>query len=139
MNTELFAKIRDMIREHPEQHDQSAWESQPVDECGTTRCVAGWAVALTTGLPVYSWQPGEEIRLSDATLRLAHEKGVYVEDLGDNGVVPALAARLLSLTPNEAGSLFYSEDERAHRAVEKAAAGDRVGFLLALIGGDEDA
>lgn len=142
MNTELFAKIRDMIREHPERHDQSTWESQSVTgECGTARCVAGWAVTLTTGKPVYSWRPGEEIRLSDATIDLAHDKGVYMEDPHDSAAVPDLAVKLLGLrNATHAHLLFYiADDERARRAVEKAAAGDREGFLLALNGGGQDA
>ncbi len=35
----LATKIWDQIAEHPETHDQSSWE----DECGTTKCIAGWA------------------------------------------------------------------------------------------------
>lgn len=54
VNTELFKKIYKQITEHPESHDQGLYEANvewngatrndglPV--CGTTRCVAGWAI-----------------------------------------------------------------------------------------------
>ena len=139
MNTELFRQINEIISARPEKHDQATWESQSPRECGTARCVAGWAVYLTTGEPLLSWQPGEDIRLSDATVELAHDKGVYVEHPGDSVTIPRLAAKLLGLTRDEAASLFYSDDLPARWAVEKAAAGDRDGFLLVLTGGGEDA
>ncbi len=44
-NRELFQKIHDQITGHPETHNQDSWESL----CGTTRCVAGWAVHFTNG------------------------------------------------------------------------------------------
>lgn len=141
MNTELFQKIHNAITTQPDQHDQSTWESQSVHDCDTTRCVAGWAIHLTTGQPVLSWQPGEEIRLSDATIDLAHDKGVYVEDPEDSAAILDLAFKLLGLEDfMQAHLLFYvATDERARRAVEKAAAGDRDGFLLTLNGGGQDA
>lgn len=48
MNTELMIKVRDHIVAHPEQHDQATWAEKT--ECGTTACVAGWALIL--GSPV---------------------------------------------------------------------------------------
>ena len=69
-NTELFKKIRDQIKRDPQSFDMKNWgfspaeaaeeegdwdhdyydvntrqvETIPASECGTTRCVAGWAV-----------------------------------------------------------------------------------------------
>jgi hypothetical protein len=33
--------VWDIVRLHPDRHDQSTWEA--VNTCGTTRCIAGWA------------------------------------------------------------------------------------------------
>ncbi|AZM51806.1 hypothetical protein DMA15_03740 [Streptomyces sp. WAC 01529] len=45
INTDLLIKIRDKIREHPEQHDQAHWARRT--SCGTTYCIAGWAAVLS--------------------------------------------------------------------------------------------
>lgn len=49
INTELFQKIYDQISQHPETHDQATFEYRDIS-CGTTRCVAGWAVAIAHGI-----------------------------------------------------------------------------------------
>ncbi|MER6853775.1 hypothetical protein AB0A81_38750 [Streptomyces flaveolus] len=57
-NADLAARIRTHIAEYPEHHDQEAWLSgadvlhpeddlNSPDHCGTTLCVAGYAVHLT--------------------------------------------------------------------------------------------
>lgn len=44
---ETAQAVLDIVRMNPEQHDQNVWETGDLeDECGTTRCVAGWAVHL---------------------------------------------------------------------------------------------
>src|SRR6266567_3851879 len=77
MDTELMAKVRKVVADNPERHDQSVWISnvfnlygasmatagearawafqdvpdEPMDDdrpvCGTTGCVAGWVVILS--------------------------------------------------------------------------------------------
>lgn len=44
----LARRIWDHISDHPQTHNQSNWVTY-TPGCGTTRCVAGWAVYLTTG------------------------------------------------------------------------------------------
>jgi len=80
-NTDLFRKIHDQITTHPESHDQGDWESP----CGTTRCVAGWALHLTEPhLPV------------EVTARLLC-RGVGIAHCDfDSDAIPAAAENLLS-------------------------------------------
>lgn len=48
VNQEMFRRIDELITEFPELHYQNQWETDPryTGRCGTTRCVAGWAVWL---------------------------------------------------------------------------------------------
>lgn len=48
VNREYFQKILDLTIEYPELHNQESWEAPPehTGRCGTTRCIAGWAVWL---------------------------------------------------------------------------------------------
>ena len=116
MNTELFKQIDDIIAPAGQvdgsRFDMGSWES-----CGTTRCVAGWAIHLTTGQPL--WADGYQ--QSDATLELAREHGttMFSDREADFG---ALAGKLLGLAPQER-ELFYSEDEVAAEFVHLAAQG----------------
>lgn len=111
LNIRLFQKIHAQIESFPESHNQGSWE------CGTSRCVAGWAVHLTTGQPVYA-----TIGLHPATRELAGELGVRT------GSIPAVARRLLGVTADEAGRLFYADDEQAAEAVRLAATGQADAF-----------
>lgn len=42
--TEMRQKVLDQILAHPEQHNQNNFGEKT--ECGTTMCIAGWAVTL---------------------------------------------------------------------------------------------
>jgi len=112
MNTELFSKIDEVIQNTPERHYQGTWES--VNECGTTRCIAGWAVHLTTGTPVYD-RHGDPTRES---AQLASSLGV-----SDPWHISAVAQRLLDITPEQAGKLFFATDEDARQIVHAVATG----------------
>ena len=48
-NEELFRRVADAIEANPEQYDQGQWE------CGTTRCLAGWANRLTGHVVPATW------------------------------------------------------------------------------------
>lgn len=112
LNIPLFRKIHAQIESFPESHNQGSWE------CGTSRCVAGWAVHLTTGQPVYA-----TIGLHSATRKLVEEL-----DVRDTGSIPAVARRLLGITADEAGRLFYADEAQAAEAVRLAATGQADAF-----------
>ena len=54
-NVELMERVRDAIALHPECHNQATWATEghvtaeQAPECGTSFCIAGWAIALATG------------------------------------------------------------------------------------------
>ena len=94
---ELAQKILDQITEHPETHNQSSW----VDTCGTTYCVAGWAVAFNCQ------RGGAECEALFAGLR------ALARELNTAPYWSTLGQKLLGLDDEDAASLFYSTDEEA--------------------------
>lgn len=120
---ELWKKIDKQITDHPETHFQGSWEADysefpglrgdGLEMCGTTRCLAGWAIAFNS-------LPGEE--LCDARDRLAADLGV-----GGPWDDPymTVAASLLGLGPERARELFLniSEGEIAEVVHEMATGG----------------
>ena len=127
MNIELFRKIDEVIQNAPEMHYQGTWES--ANECGTTRCIDGWAVALTTGAPLFD-EFGNPTR---ETSQVAREVG-----LSDGLNIGAIGRRLLDLTPQQAGRLFFTREKMARDVVHCFAAGDEEGGFAALGSSDEE-
>lgn len=120
-NVELFRRINEVISARPEEHDQTTWEMRS-PECGTVRCVAGWAIFLTTGANLYA-RPAP-LDLDDGETTLSPQVRELAGELGVPPSVPAVARELLGLTRDEAASLFYSaEDDEARTLVYHIAAG----------------
>jgi hypothetical protein len=120
-NTELFRKIHEIISADPMKLEMSNWERRPIDAyrdpdttleqdlCGTTRCVAGWAVALTTGTPLFVGFSGVR---HPAVKELFRAHGLtFDDDFVD------LGAELLGLDKTDAYRLFFSSDLRAATVV----------------------
>lgn len=123
-NTPLFKKIHEIINLKPELFDMASFEGDSSSECGTTRCIAGWAIRLETGKPLYD----DEGEFTAPTHELADRLGVTVapEDLG---------RELLGLPVDVASRLFYVNDGVGARFVELAAEGREAEALEVL---DED-
>jgi hypothetical protein len=57
---ELAAKVLEHVIRHPERHNQKTWvdnreQANPsVSDCGTTACLAGWAVLLNADDPQHT-------------------------------------------------------------------------------------
>jgi hypothetical protein len=83
-NVGALDQIRTFLREHPDVHDQSTFS------CGTTACVAGWAIALHRGA-----RYGERM------------DPVVCHDDNDDDAIEAEARDLLGLTDRETQALFY--------------------------------
>lgn len=136
LNRELFKKIHDVISVEPDKFRMSDWEDSrhildfegvtPV--CGTTRCIAGWAINLTTDAPIYL--NGEH---SPETIALAREKGARVTEDDDCESVDLeeLGGILLGLDNSQRG-IFYSGDQTAARFVAAVAQGDET-FALEIL------
>ncbi|MFE0101205.1 hypothetical protein [Streptomyces sp. NPDC059009] len=81
-NTELLVKIRDMIREHPEQHDQDHWAKRT--SCGTTYCIAGWAAVLTGAqldwIPVHGGWSANTIDNEDEYIEICAQRVMGLSD-----------------------------------------------------------
>lgn len=46
-NEELFRQVAEAIETKPELYNQGGWYYMDDDDCGTTCCIAGWAVAIS--------------------------------------------------------------------------------------------
>jgi len=136
-NTELFKKIRDQIKRDPKTFDMEAWatdlslevdemgeylhtyydpntgreEEINASECGTIRCVAGWAIhfeAERLGMDVNR-------HLRDVMKDLAKALDI---DWG----YEAVAEHILGI---DGYGLFYKESDEAYRIVDDYAEGRR--------------
>ncbi len=115
-NIELFAKIDRRLTEEEGLLEMTSWEQDgEATSCGTTRCVAGWAIYETTGFPL--WQIGDE-DTTTATRQLAHRLG-----FASSFDFESIGRELLGLTNVEAGRLFYRDNETAREAVRLYARG----------------
>lgn len=114
MNQELFKKIYDIISASPSEFEMSTWEDSE-EQCGTTRCVAGWAIFLTTGKPLYTPE-SSFISMDPSVLELAgvnRDAEVNFEQVGSD---------LLDL-PLSARWLFYTSNGKAREFVRLASEG----------------
>lgn len=85
VNEPFLREVMTWIRLHPEQWDQSHWAAEGA--CGTTYCLAGWAYVLGTG--------------DRFTVESHHAL------IRRGGSVVDTAQRLLGLTDEQAGKLFF--------------------------------
>jgi hypothetical protein len=118
-NTQLFQKIDERLDEDEMLLEMSTWEDTgPV--CGTTRCVAGWAIHEVTGQPLYIG--GQR---NPAIAELA-------ESLGVDDDFEAIGAKLLDLGKGTAAILFFSPNDRARDVVKLFAQGRNDDAFLRL-------
>lgn len=122
MNRELFKKIHDVISVNPESFDMTAWEEGDGTLCGTSRCIAGWAVSIAADAPIYNPVKGADQHFySPPVVDLVERMGLDPDDAS----IPLIAERLLGLTERQANLAFYRFDnERMAQFVKAAADGD---------------
>lgn len=111
-NTAMFRKIHDQISNHPEGFNMLSWESY--DGCGTTRCVAGWAIYLRAEELGYGMT---DDYLSDVVTQLCQ-----------NGVVSdtefeVAGAEILGIDPDGDTALFHCDNNEAADIVKAFAEG----------------
>ncbi|MFG3509628.1 hypothetical protein ACGF5F_29470 [Streptomyces sp. NPDC047821] len=88
-NVDLMLAVREQITNHPETHSQAHWGNKN-RECGTTYCIAGWAITLAQAGT--RWNSSGLMALADGM------------DPGD------CAQRLMGLSSDEATDLFFTMD-----------------------------
>ncbi len=92
-NTDLLLDLKNTLLMHPEQHTQNHWssdsDSNPLEDCGTTACAAGWTCALL-GLTVHQ----------------ARRKSY--NNTSEIGSISKFAGNALGLTDREAVNLFIN-------------------------------
>lgn len=109
LNVPLLTKVMEHIELHPDEHDQSEWaqSDSPQSECGTVKCFAGHAVAMTM-------DQGERFTWIRPTPFLDYRAtGIQDADGRFADRIVDRARQELGLTIQEAGSLFYSAKSRA--------------------------
>ncbi len=134
INTELFKKIDEVIKvEDGAWFEMSDWENRD-QECGTTRCVAGWAVHFATdGASLYADAGGnspEVLELAaslDVRTKVTQADGLEFADLEE------LGGKLLGLEGRQRG-LFYTGNQQAAEVVELFANGQNDEALEVLDG-----
>lgn len=118
---EKFREIHEILTQFPELHHQNFWEAEPEDNgsCGTTRCVAGWAVWLAAkDMGLMSRK--RDTTSHDVLSAVAREHGITDPEYTSSGVLyPVVGARILGLDEDEAGSLFH--DMNGARVVRRVA------------------
>jgi hypothetical protein len=84
-NVDLMIDVRNYLKEHPEEHNQSHWYKETY--CGTRMCIAGTAVFLAEGHEVAKWR-------------------AVTSDLSQH--TTCVARRLLGLNLSETRYLFHT-------------------------------
>lgn len=92
MNIKLLRKIQKAIMQEPEQFDMDYWfqTKEGVPNCGTTACIAGWALSLS--------QKKNPLQVA---VTIDKNFGLF-----DYSGVRNLAAKVLEITIEQADNLF---------------------------------
>lgn len=105
LNVPLVERIIQQLIDHPETHDQNMYGQRTA--CGTTQCVAGWAV-LFSGKDLvweeYGTNPGDAV---------AGRVYAAPGDV-DSRDIDVIAAELLGIEAVPAKSLFYDMRDTHH-------------------------
>lgn len=126
-NIDLLTQVRDLITAQPEKLDMDRWAVVQPDEveftdgttakvsCGTTACIAGWAVQLS-GHKLLVHQYGKH---SDGSFLINSSvaKNGRVVDIEQYG------KKLLGLTTEEADELFFCGNSQAPKLLDTLIAG----------------
>jgi len=111
-NRKRLYQIADVIETYPERHDQDSWIENDDGEaessviyngeeisCGTTQCVAGWALILNNG----GLQAVDSSSVSDEYIFAGNSTASAYSIMHD-------AASILGLSEDDAHTLFYASD-----------------------------
>ena len=98
MNAELGRKVLDYVTAHRDQFDMNVF-GEHVPACGTTACLAGWALLLSgyqiTGFDLFARPDGTEVSGETLSREAGWLLGIPAEEFDADGECP----------------LFYVEDD----------------------------
>lgn len=109
VNRDMFREIHDLTEMFPELHAQECWQAPSGENgrCGTTRCIAGWAV----------WLKAREMGLINRkrdTLdigmlrQVGRQAGADMDDVfGWDSLYEVISRKILGLDNRAANSLFH--------------------------------
>lgn len=119
MNQALFKKVYNAISARPHEFDMDTWE-EPEAGCGTTRCLAGWAIFETTGQPL--WDPKWSFnKINSSVYDYAESLGISYER--DSEVeFDVLGLNALGLNTTDAW-VFYTSRGKAREFARLASEG----------------
>lgn len=114
-NRKMFYKIASIIEDQPDLHDQTTWfgnietwDKEEVEQavhvvvdgkefdCGTTQCIAGWAIVLDNRLDGFFYDGVKGVALIEG------------RELDSNTDYIALGQEILGLSTTEANRLFMN-------------------------------
>lgn len=96
-NVDLMLEVKHAIENDPSAHDQQYWVRYR--SCGTTMCIAGWAVHLA-GNHEFEVESGHDDSLTVD----------YVRTPQGHTLVPEVAAELLGMNEEEMFRIFWTQD-----------------------------
>ncbi len=145
-NIELLTKIRDLIASEPDKLNMNSWsaidrnllgefdydEGTAKIDCGTTQCIAGWAVQMS------GWKflvRGYDVLASDEDDEAVVHASWCVARNGRTAMVDEKAREFLGITPEEGFFLFLDvENDRAIEALDMFIAGEPLDVMQERFG-----
>jgi hypothetical protein len=127
MNVELLRKVAGKLRRmrHKKHFDMSDWGSK--NECGTTACIAGWALL----------ESGYRVKTAKEENEYGERESVFYAPSGKPVDPFSAAQRLLGLKYNQASRLFHDDewpftddDEPVFDAESPKAAAERIEHFI---------
>lgn len=103
LNIELAEKVLKQVTEHPETHNQHEWGYR--NSCGTSACLAGWAVYIAHPDAVVQWRTNPYDTSTDQVACSVVPLGG-----GQRFDIATLAAEALGLDEDDADELFLTLD-----------------------------
>lgn len=101
MNIKLLRKIQRAIRKEPRQFDMDSWFEfdKRTPNCGTTACIAGWAIALSS-----KKNPLDAAK----SIRKRFGRGMRVLSSKQAYGITAKVLKVLKIDMRQGDSLFYA-------------------------------
>ena len=139
-------QVADAIEKMPEKYDQNNWGSfsgafpQRARDCGSSQCIAGWAVEvqMAADIPEEDWVEYDNLpkrsNRRPAALRKMFDQWAEQTAPEEQPIMTVLGAKVLGLTPDQARTVFLDLpiDTRPKVAVDLLRTASESGWENAL-------